>query len=109
MIEEPLLSAGERAPAYNIHAKLDVICCKKRGERAIDVARATQIPGIMIHTALKSGQAVETKAVTTRRSKLHAKGAMYWRLGVASFSVSREFYQHPHKPSSHSAERCKVV
>jgi hypothetical protein len=43
--------------------KLDVVCCKKRGEHAIGIARATQIPGMIIHTALKSAQAVETTAV----------------------------------------------
>jgi hypothetical protein len=48
---------------YNIHVKLDVMCCKKRDEHVIGIARATQIPGMMIHTTLKSAQWVETKAV----------------------------------------------
>lgn len=50
-------------PVYNIHVKLGVVCCKKRGEHAIGFAHASQIPGMLIHAALKSAQAVETKAV----------------------------------------------
>jgi hypothetical protein len=63
MREEPLPYAGESVPVYNIHIKFDVICCNQRGEHAIDIVHATQIPGMMIHTALKSAQAVETNAV----------------------------------------------
>jgi hypothetical protein len=29
------------------------MCRKKRGERAADIARAIQIPGMMIHTVMK--------------------------------------------------------
>jgi hypothetical protein len=43
--------------------KLVVICSKTRGEHAIDIAPATQIPGMMIHAALKSAQTGEIKAV----------------------------------------------
>jgi hypothetical protein len=63
MTEEPLPSAGESIPVYSILVKLDVMCCKKRGKHEIDIERATQFPDMMIHTTLKSAQAVETKAV----------------------------------------------
>jgi hypothetical protein len=64
----------------------------------------------MIHTALKSAQAVETKAVKPLKCendtpKVWCNGAFE----VASRNVNREFYQHPHKPSSHWAESCKIV
>jgi hypothetical protein len=39
------------------------MCSKKRGKHAIDIARATQIHGMMIRTALESAQPVETKAL----------------------------------------------
>jgi hypothetical protein len=39
--------------SYNIHVKLDVMCHKKRGTHVIEIACATQIPDMMIHTTLK--------------------------------------------------------
>jgi hypothetical protein len=48
---------------YNIYVKLDVIYHNQRGECAIGITHATQIPDMMIHTTLKSAQVVETKAV----------------------------------------------
>jgi hypothetical protein len=55
-----LPSAGECVPFYNIDVELDVMCCKKRGERA---ARAIQIPEKMIHTIVKGVQETEINAV----------------------------------------------
>jgi hypothetical protein len=49
--------------SYNIHVKLDVMCRKKRDERATDIAHATHIPDMMRHTTLKSAHGVETKSV----------------------------------------------
>jgi hypothetical protein len=47
-----LPSAGGSVPVYNIHVKLDVVCCKKRGEHVINIALAIHIPVMMNHTAL---------------------------------------------------------
>jgi hypothetical protein len=65
MSGEQLLPAGESVPVCNIHVKLDVMCCKKRGKHAVNITHAIQIPEMMIHTGLKSAQGIETKAVTS--------------------------------------------
>jgi hypothetical protein len=82
--------------------KLDVVCCKKRGERAIDIARAIHIPVTMIRTALKSAQAVETKAIKPKVKitcqRCDVMDVLKWHLAAC-----------PHKPSSHGAESCKIV
>jgi hypothetical protein len=38
---------------------------QERGEHAADIARAIQIPEMMIDTSLKIAQAIETKAVNS--------------------------------------------
>jgi hypothetical protein len=59
---------------------------------------------------LKSAQAVETTAVKLLEGENYTpKVWCNGGLGVASRNVNREFYQHPHKPSSHSAESYKIV
>jgi hypothetical protein len=74
-----LPSAGEILPVYNNYVTLNVMCCKKRDEHEADIVCAAQIPGMLIHTCLKSAQAVERKTFTTLRWKLHAKVVMKWR------------------------------
>jgi hypothetical protein len=41
------------------------MCRKKRGERAVDIARAIHIPEMMTDTSLKIAQEIETKAVNS--------------------------------------------
>jgi hypothetical protein len=78
--------------------KLNVMSCKKRGEPAIDIARATQIPDIMIHITLKSAQGVETKAVKPLEGENYMpKVLCNGGFGVASRNMNRELYQHPLK------------
>jgi hypothetical protein len=48
---------------------LDVLQ-KKRGEHEADIACAAQIPGMMIHTCLKSAQAVERKTFNPSKVKI---------------------------------------
>jgi hypothetical protein len=40
--------------------KLDAVCVSKKGECAIDIANAIQIPHMMIYIILKSAQEIET-------------------------------------------------
>jgi hypothetical protein len=64
----------------------------------------------MIHAALRSAQTVETKAVKPLEGENYTPKV--WCNGdseVASRSVKRDCCQHPHKPSSHWAESCKIV
>jgi hypothetical protein len=57
-----LPSAGESVPVINM--ELDVICRKKRGKHALDIAHVIQIREMMmIHTILKSAQEIETQAL----------------------------------------------
>jgi hypothetical protein len=47
----------------NAYRELDVTCCKQRGERSADIARAVQFPGMMIPTIMRGVQETETNAV----------------------------------------------
>jgi hypothetical protein len=60
-LSEALLPAGEIVTV--IRVELTIMCHKKRGEPAADIARAIQIPEMIIHTILKSAQKIETRAV----------------------------------------------
>jgi hypothetical protein len=51
--EEHTSSCNAAVCTKNIYVEVDVVCQKKRGERAVDIARAIKIPAMMIHTILK--------------------------------------------------------
>jgi hypothetical protein len=91
--------------SYNINVEFDIMCRKKRGECAIDIAHGIQIPEMMIHTILKSAQEIEPKAVNLLN---HSKVKITHRRGdvmeVWEWSLKCGF-----KPSPRSREGCKLT
>jgi hypothetical protein len=59
-----LLSAGGSVSVYNIHVELVVMCRRKRGERAADIAHAIQIPEMRIHTISKGVRKLKQMLLT---------------------------------------------
>jgi hypothetical protein len=78
--------------SYSIHVKLDITCCKKRGQHAIDIACATEIRDMIIHITLKSAPGVKTKAFKPLKGENYMpKVLCNGGFGVASYNIEHSF------------------